>query len=152
MIYVEIDELTPCLRDSVTGEIVDTEVIPITRKTVLKKFNKQNGWYINWESLFNESEIYALVISGTYSIQGLIAVHNDVDSKTAFIDWAVASPENNPQIVPEKKYAGVGGHLFAIAGKRNPLSSYFQHTHTHSTLAELAGITADTENSNYPRI
>lgn len=119
MIYVEIDELTPCLRDSVTGEIVDTEVIPITRKTVLKKFNKQNGWYINWESLFNESEIYALVISGTYSIQGLIAVHNDVDSKTAFIDWAVASPENNPQIMPEKKYAGVGGHLFAIAAQKS---------------------------------
>lgn len=119
MIYVDADELTPCLKDNLTGEIVDTEVIPITRKSVLKKFNKHNGWYINWESLFDESEIYALVITGTYSIQGLIAVHNDINSKTAFIDWAVASPENNTQIVPEKKYLGVGGHLFAIASQKS---------------------------------
>ena len=33
-----------------------------------------------------------------------MAIHDDINSKTAFIDWAVASPENNPQIMPVKKY------------------------------------------------
>lgn len=42
MIYVDIDELTPCLTDTKTGEIVNTEVIRIMRKTVLAKFTKKN--------------------------------------------------------------------------------------------------------------
>ena len=69
MINVLIDEMTPCLKDSKTGEIVQTEVIRIKRKSFLKKYNKKNGWYTNWEKLTEESEIYALVLEGTVDIQ-----------------------------------------------------------------------------------
>ena len=41
MINVWIDSLTPCLTDNDTGEIVDTEVIRIRRKTFLAKYNKK---------------------------------------------------------------------------------------------------------------
>ena len=124
MIYVGIDELTPCLKDSLTGEIIDTEVVPINRKSVLERFTKQSGWYTDWGALYDKADIYALVIKGTYSIQGLIAVHNDMASQTAFIDWAVASPENNTFLTDYKKYIGVGGHLFAIAVQKSEEYGY----------------------------
>ena len=62
MVNVYIDELTPCLKDAKTGELVQTEVIRIKRKSFLKKYNKSNGWYVNWETLADENEIYALVV------------------------------------------------------------------------------------------
>lgn len=74
MINVYIDEFTPCLKDSRTGEFVQTEVIRIKRKSFLKKYNKKNGWYTNWETLVDENEIYALVVEGSVDIQGLVAV------------------------------------------------------------------------------
>ena len=119
MIFLEIDELTPCLKDSLTGELINTEVIPVDRKSILEKYTKQSGWYTNWIELYDKAEIYALVIKGTYSFQGLIAIHNDISSQTAFIDWAVASPENNTFLTRYKKYIGVGGHLFAIAVQKS---------------------------------
>ena len=39
MINVMIDEFTPCLKDARTGELVQTEVIQIKRKSFLKKYN-----------------------------------------------------------------------------------------------------------------
>lgn len=48
MINVWIDEMTPCLRNNITGELVDTEVVRIRRKSFLKKYNSRNGWYVNW--------------------------------------------------------------------------------------------------------
>ena len=48
MINVLVDEFTPCLKDANTGELVQTEVIRIRRKSFLKKYNKKNGWYTNW--------------------------------------------------------------------------------------------------------
>lgn len=42
MITFTIDEIIPCLKDSLTGDIYETEVIQIKRKSVLKKFNKKN--------------------------------------------------------------------------------------------------------------
>lgn len=58
MICVDIDEITPCLKDSVTGEIIDTEVIRVRRKSFLQKYNKKNGWYVAWDSLVKDYEIY----------------------------------------------------------------------------------------------
>lgn len=71
MINVIIDEFTPCLKNSKTGELVRTEVIRIRRKSFLRKYNKNNGWYVNWASLLDDNEIYALVIEGSVDIQGL---------------------------------------------------------------------------------
>ena len=45
MVTVWLDEITPCLKDAVTGDIVETEVLQIQRKSFLKKFNEKNGWY-----------------------------------------------------------------------------------------------------------
>lgn len=119
MIYVDIDELTPCLTDSESGEIVETEVVRIKRKSFLSKYNKKTGWYINWADLLQNNEIFALVIKGSVAIQGLIAVRPDKDTATAFASWMVAAPQNNTKYTQQKKYKGVGGHLFTIAAQRS---------------------------------
>lgn len=81
MINVIIDEFTPCLKDAKTGELAQTEVIRIRRKTFLRKYNRKTGWYINWASLITENEIYALVVEGSVDIQGLVAVAPDKNHK-----------------------------------------------------------------------
>ena len=48
MITFQVDELVPCLKDTETGDIYDTEVIRIRRKSILSKYNKKSGWYVNW--------------------------------------------------------------------------------------------------------
>ena len=119
MIHALIDELTPCLKDAYTGELVQTEVIRIRRKSFLKKYNKKNGWYTNWEKLIDENEIYALVVEGTVDIQGLIAITRNDDVGALYINWMCASPNNNKLLKEDVKYLGVGGHLFAIAAKKS---------------------------------
>ena len=54
MVTVWLDEITPCLKDSLTGELVDTEVLQIQRTSFLKKYNQRNGWYIQWDSLSSQ--------------------------------------------------------------------------------------------------
>ena len=124
MITVIIDEYTPCLKNTKTGEIVETEVIRLRRKSFLAKYNKRTGWYINWSRFPSSAEIYALVIKGTVDIQGLIALEDAPNSKAVHILWAVAAPQNNVYRYGKKLYAGVGGHLFAIAGNRSVKLGY----------------------------
>jgi hypothetical protein len=123
MICVTVDDLTPCLIDTSTGEIVETEVIQCTRKSFLAKYNKSTQWYVNWSTLLDENEVYAIVTKGSVSIQGLVAVRKDENMKSAFITWMVAAPHNNPVLLKrneeEKKFKGVGGHLFAVAAQRS---------------------------------
>ena len=57
MIYVDIDELSPCLIDNTSGEIVETEVIRIKRRSFLSKYNKNTGWYVDWSELLEEKWI-----------------------------------------------------------------------------------------------
>ena len=119
MLTAWIDTMTPCLKDIKTGELVDTEVIRIKRASFLRKYSKKNGWYVSWNELLKENEVYALVIHGSVDIQGLLAVRPDESMASAFVTWMCASPENNPELTQEKKYEGVGGHLFAIAAQRS---------------------------------
>lgn len=119
MINVYIDEFTPCLKNAKTGELVQTEVIRIRRKSFLKKYNKKNGWYVNWELLADENEIYALVVEGSVDIQGLVAIAKDENLKAIYIAWMCTNPENNKLINEDVKYLGVGGHLFAIAAQKS---------------------------------
>lgn len=84
-ISVYIDDFTPCLKDNSTGELVDTEVVRIRRSSFLSKYNKQNGWYVNWGALAKNSEIYALVVKGTVDIQGLVSLQNNSDAKAIYI-------------------------------------------------------------------
>ena len=89
MICVWIDDITPCLKDSFTGDIVETEVIRIRHSSFLKKFNENSGWYVNWSELAKDNEIYALVIAGTVDIQGLVAIQKVQDYKSVYITWMV---------------------------------------------------------------
>lgn len=94
MICIEIDELVPCLTDNETGEIVETEVIRIKRKSFLSKYNERTKWYINWAELLKQNEIYAIVLKGTVAIQGLVAIRSDADMQAVFVSWMVATPQN----------------------------------------------------------
>ena len=115
MIPFMIDGITPCLKNVQTGDIVETEVIRVKRKSFLSKFNERTGWYVDWSKFSDETEIYALVIKGTVDIQGLIALTVDEQSNAVYINWACTSPGNNVWRNGTKLYEGVGGHLFAIA-------------------------------------
>lgn len=119
MLTVEIDELTPCLKDNMTGAIIETEVIRIKRISFLKNYNSKTGWYTNWADLLKENEVYALVLKGTVDIQGLVALYPNQDMRAVFLTWMCAAPINNKQLGSEPRYAGVGGHLFAIAAQRS---------------------------------
>lgn len=124
MICVTIDSLVPCLKDTLTGDIVETEVIRVKRKSFLQKFNKKTGWYTTWRDLADGNEIFALVVKGSVDIQGLVAVRNEPDYGAVYISWAVVAPHNNPELTNEKKYTGVGGHLLAIAIERSEQLGY----------------------------
>lgn len=119
MIYVVIDEFSPCLRETESGELVATAVMPITEKSSLKRYNKKSGWYTDWEQLLDNNEIYALVVKGTEEIQGMIAFRKDELSRAVYITWMCSSPENDKHTAGKVKYAGVGGHLFAIAVQKS---------------------------------
>lgn len=119
MINVVVDEFTPCLKDAKTGELVQTEVIRIRRKTFLRKYNKKNGWYVNWEDLLDENEVYALVVEGSVDIQGLVAIAKDDDIRAIYIAWMCTNPDNNKLLTENVKYYGVGGHLFVIAAQKS---------------------------------
>ena len=86
MIHVFIDTITPCLSDAKTGELVQTEVIQITRKSFLKKYNNKNGWYTNWDQLIDDNEVYALVVEGSVDIQGLVSNAKNIREVYTY-DW-----------------------------------------------------------------
>lgn len=117
MITFKVDEIVPCLKDIETGDLLDTEVVRIGRKSVLTKYNKRSGWYVNWSNFSDETEIYALVLKGTVDVQGLIAVQYDTVAKAVYLVWACVAPHNNIWQYGKKKYSGVGGHLLAMASE-----------------------------------
>lgn len=123
-IDVRIDNLTPCLKDNQTGELVDTEVIRIRRKSFLSKYNKRNGWYTNWGDLLKNADVYALVLKGTVDIQGLVALKAEETLHSMYIVWMCTAPHNNHKLTDEPKYSGIGGHLFAIAGRMSMMQGF----------------------------
>ena len=110
-----IDEIVPCLKNTNTGEIQETVVFKIQSRAYLKKFQKSNGWHINWNEIPKDVEVYALALKSDNRIQGLVGVRNDKDSHAAYLHWACVAPNNNVHEFGNKEYSGVGGHLFAIA-------------------------------------
>ena len=110
-----IDEVVPCLKDTETGDLLDTVVFKIESRSYLKKFQKKDGWHINWNEIPKDVEAFALAIKDTNEIQGLVGVKKDDDSQAAYIHWACTAPWNNKHEFGKQRYEGVGGHLFAIA-------------------------------------
>ena len=115
MITFTIDEMIPCLKSVETGEIFETEVVRVKRKSVLEKYRKDTGWYVNWSKFPKGVEIYAIVLKGTFDIQGMIAIESDNDAQAIHVVWACTAPQNNIWLYGKKKFAGVGGHLLALA-------------------------------------
>ena len=132
-----IDEIVPCLRDTETGELKNTVVFKIESRAYLKKFTKKAGWHINWAQVPKDVEVYALALHDTNEIQGLVGVKNDRDAKTAFIHWACTAPQNNKHDFGSQKYAGVGGHLFAIAIDKSVQWGYEGAVYGYAANADL---------------
>ena len=118
-IDIFIDQIVPCLKNTQTGELEETVVFKIESRAYLKKFQKENGWKINWNELPKDVEIYALALKRDNSIQGLVGIKKDIKSYAAYIHWACTAPYNNKFDLGKQRYLGVGGHLFAIAADKS---------------------------------
>lgn len=136
-IDIWIDELDPCLRNTETGELAETAVFRVESRSYLKKFSKKNGWHINWSELPKNSDVYALVLKETNEVQGLVCLENDKDAHAAFIRWACTAPWNNMHDMGSQKYAGVGGHLFAIAADKSMQWGYEGAIHGFASNKEV---------------
>ena len=115
MITFRVDDIIPCIKEVATGDIYDTEVVRIHRKSILSKYNKNTGWYVNWSKFPEGTEVYALVLKGTNDIQGMVAIRYDDEAKAVHVLWGCVAPQNNIWQYGTKKFSGVGGHLLAIA-------------------------------------
>jgi hypothetical protein len=113
---VKIDKFVAYLEDR-AGNILPTESVRLSASE-LKGFNKRNGWYINWRTEAKTMEVYGLRLAGGTEIQGLISLVNDPESSAVKLGWVAAAPWNQGKL-GEKKYIGVGGHMFAIAAQRS---------------------------------
>ena len=148
-INIWIDEIVPCLKDTVTGEMKETVVFKIESRSYLKQYTEQNGWQINWIELPTDVEVYELALKDTKEIQGLVAVKNDVNSRAAFLHWACTAPQNNKHDFGKQKYSGVGGHLFAIAADKSVQWGYEGAMHGFALNKELLEHYIETFNAEF---
>jgi len=106
-----IDKLTPCLIELSTGNVLNT-VFSTTSEDDVSGL-EEKGWFFDWtdEALY-KTNIYKLMIKDDKTIQGLISA--EVVRGAVYVHLAESAPHNRK---PNKRYDGVGGHLFAIAMK-----------------------------------
>lgn len=117
---IEIDNFTPCLVESSTGNIVNTKYSPadVSELAGLKK----QGWNFDWtESHLKNSTVYKLTLENDSAIQGLVAIKDMPNDYAVYLKLAESAPNN---IGSNKQYEGVGGHLFAIAAQKSIDSGY----------------------------
>ena len=148
-INIWIDEIVPCLKDTVTGEMKETVVFKIESRSYLKQYTEQNGWQINWIELPADVEVYELALKDTKEIQDMVAVKNDVNSRAAFLHWACTAPQNNKHDFGKQKYSGVGGHLFAIAADKSVQWGYEGAMHGFALNKELLEHYIETFNAEF---
>ena len=104
-----IDKFTPCLEDATTGEFVST----IYKKATQEELAALKKWKFNWlDKDLENTDIYKLCIVGNNDIQGLVALTDFQRDRAIYVNLAESAPHN---VGKNKKYNGVGGHLFAIA-------------------------------------
>lgn len=114
---VKIDKFTPCLVEAESGKIVDTQYSLATKEEL-----NSNGWNFNWQDEdLEKSKIYKLTLKGDNEIQGLVAVEDNKSNYSVYLKLAESAPHN---IGKNKKYEGVGGHLFAIAAQKSVENGY----------------------------
>jgi hypothetical protein len=110
----EIDRITESIEDAVTGEALETLVLPVSAAD-LKSVTKKAGWLFDWKAELNEPErgVYKLVTEKEPNvIQGLVSLVKD----NGFVLMALieSAPFNRGQ---GKKYFGVCGNLTAFGCK-----------------------------------
>lgn len=123
-VNIEIDRFVPCLLDTKTGELVDTEVFRFSTKSALKGYNTKTGWDINWQKLPSDVEVYGLTLKGSSEIQGLIGIRQDNDAQATYLHYLKSAPRNDKRISGKQDYEGVGGHLLAIAAEQSIKSGF----------------------------
>lgn len=110
-IDVVIDNITPCLVEISTGKILQT-TFSVARSDELINL-QAHGWNFDWsDKELAYCNIYKLQVKDHEEIQGLVAA--EVVRGAVYVHLAESAPHN---LAPNKKYDGVGGHLFAIAIK-----------------------------------
>jgi len=110
-IDILIDKLTPCLIEKSTGNVLQT-VFSIVSEDDISDLKKK-GWLFDWtDEALRKTNIYKLMIKDDVVTQGLISA--EVVRGAVYVHLAESAPHNRQ---PNKKYDGVGGHLFAIAMK-----------------------------------
>ncbi|MEP7197151.1 MAG: hypothetical protein ABI851_11585 [Saprospiraceae bacterium] len=80
LVDIEIDKLTNSIENVLSGDIFDTDIIPLFNKD--KKQINQTDWQFNWQEQLKiaDREVYKLVIkNNTKIIQGLISLTDKGD-------------------------------------------------------------------------
>lgn len=113
-----IDKFTPCLEDTKTGELVPT----VYRKVSKNELSELKGWNFNWLSNdLADTEIYKLCLDYDDTIQGLVAITDCKRDMAVYVNIAESAPHN---LGENKRFSGVGGHLFAIAARISHEKNY----------------------------
>ena len=117
-IDILIDKLTPCLIEAGTGKVLQTVFSLASDKDVSGLIKK--GWLFDWSSdELKKTNIYKLLVKGDKTIQGLVSA--EVVRGAVYVHLAESAPHNRGT---DKRYEGVGGHLFAIAMKLSIVNGF----------------------------
>lgn len=117
-IDIQIDKLTPCLVEVATGKVLQTVFSLVTDEDISGLTEK--GWLFDWTAEeLKKTNIYKLLIKDNDTIQGLISA--EVVRGAVYAHLAESAPHNRGK---QKKYEGVGGHLFAIAIKLSVVNGF----------------------------
>ena len=116
--YIEqdfiIDELTNSIKNIITGDSFQTEILGIT-KADLKTISKKNSWLFDWkkELKYPERDVYKItIVNNPKIIQGLISL--EVKEDHIFVHLVESASFNKGK---NKMYSGVPGNLIAFACK-----------------------------------
>lgn len=113
-----IDKFTPCLEDAKTGKLVPT----VYKKASKEDLFELKDWNFNWLSDdLKKADVYKLCLAGDDTIQGLVAVTDFKRDSAVYVNIAESAPHN---LGDNKRFSGVGGHLFAIAAHISAQKNY----------------------------
>jgi hypothetical protein len=117
----EIDKFTHSLEDTLTGEVLPTDVEPL-EKSDLKAITKKNGWKFDWKIEFNDrkKQVFKLILQQQPDvIQGLISFEEQ--QGFIFMPLIETAPHN---LGKGKRYFGVLGNLVAFGCKLSFLKGF----------------------------
>lgn len=94
-ICIEVDELTPCLRDLTTGKLVQTSFDKITISEQVAQELRNGGWLFDWADVADFTVVKLHIVDSDL-IQGLVAYHNE--KGYVELDLAESAPYNRGEI------------------------------------------------------